>query len=166
MNQATLRLLDKTDTDILKLPRSVKVAVYDFQHRFRRNPADPQLKLRRLEGRPRLYSAVVDGDHRALLLHAGESDYILVAVKPKHEIKPDLLAYQINPVTGGIEFLDLLSIEETVVPGDVPAPPEVTPDVPTRPDDPADVPARPEPLFAKYTPETLLALGEARELAA
>lgn len=142
MNQATLRLLDKTDTDILRLPRAVKVAVYDFQHRFRRNPADPELKLRPIDGRPRLYSAAVDKDHRALLLHAGESDYILVAVKPNDQIRPGLLAYQINPVTGGIEFLDLLSIEETVVP----------PDVPTR------------PLFAAYSPETLLSLGVAEPL--
>ena len=34
----TLRLLDKADREILKLPRPVKGAIYDFQHKFKTKP--------------------------------------------------------------------------------------------------------------------------------
>jgi len=145
--QVTLRLLDKADKEILKLPRAVKGAIYDFQHKFRRDPYSPGLNFKQLKGHPRLYSARVNLDYRALLLHAGGGDYILVAVKPRQEVYDNLdkFAYQINPVTGGIEFLDLVSAEETVV-GQKPSS------------------AGPEPLFAKYPKQTLLELGVAEPL--
>ncbi|WP_248965308.1 UvrD-helicase domain-containing protein [Sphaerisporangium perillae] len=151
MSQATLRLLDKADKEILKLPRAVKGAIYDFQHKFRQDPESPGLRFKQLKGHPRLYSARVNLDYRALLLHAGGSDYILVAVKPRQEVYDNLdkFAYQINPVTGGIEFLDLLTIEETLVQETAVQP---------------AVPAQPEPLFAKFSAETLLELGVAEPL--
>jgi superfamily I DNA/RNA helicase len=142
---ATLRLLDKADKEILRLPRAVKGAIYDFQHKFRQDPENPGLRFKQLKGHPRLYSARVNLDYRALLLHAGGSDYILVAVKPRQEVYDNLekFAYQINPVTGGIEFVDLVTIEEKVV---------------------TTGPAQPEPFFAKFSPETLLELGVAEPL--
>ncbi|WP_084960227.1 UvrD-helicase domain-containing protein [Thermoactinospora rubra] len=145
MSRATLRLLDKADKEILKLPRAVKGAIYDFQHKFRQDKDNPGLRFKRLEGHPRLYSARVNLDYRALLLHAGGDDYILVAVKPRQEVYDNLdkFAYQINPVTGGIEFVDLVSVESTIV---------------------ERRPAGPEPLFAKFTAEQLLELGVAEPL--
>lgn len=144
MSGATLRLLDKADKEILKLPRAVKGAIYDFQHKFRQDLNNPGLRFKRLEGHPRLFSARVNLDYRALLLHAGGSDYILVAVKPRQEVYDNLekFAYQINPVTGGIEFVDLVTIEAAVV----------------------EKPAGPEPLFAKFSAEQLLDLGVAEPL--
>ncbi|MCT9934558.1 UvrD-helicase domain-containing protein [Planotetraspora sp. A-T 1434] len=150
MSQATLRLLDKADKEILKLPRAVKGAIYDFQHKFRQDPDSPGLRFKQLKGHPRLYSARVNLDYRALLLHAGGTDYILVAVRPRQEVYDNLdkFAYQINPVTGGIEFLDLLTIEEKVV-EEVPALSE---------------PTQAEALFGKFSAETLLELGVAEPL--
>ncbi|MEU7746719.1 UvrD-helicase domain-containing protein [Nonomuraea sp. NPDC049158] len=144
MSGATLRLLDKADKEILKLPRAVKGAIYDFQHKFRQDINNPGLRFKRLEGHPRLFSARVNLDYRALLLHAGGSDYILVAVKPRQEVYDNLdkFAYQINPVTGGIEFVDLVTIEAAVV----------------------EKPTGPEPLFAKFSAEQLLDLGVAEPL--
>ncbi|MFD0471005.1 UvrD-helicase domain-containing protein [Nonomuraea thailandensis] len=144
MSGATLRLLDKADKEILKLPRAVKGAIYDFQHKFRQDLNNPGLRFKRLEGHPRLYSARVNLDYRALLLHAGGNDYILVAVKARQEVYDNLdkFAYQINPVTGGIEFVDLVTIEATVV----------------------EKPAGPEPLFAKFSAEQLRDLGVAEPL--
>ncbi|GII75683.1 DNA helicase [Sphaerisporangium rufum] len=157
MSQATLRLLDKADKEILKLPRAVKGAIYDFQHRFRQDPENPGLRFKQLKGHPRLYSARVNLDYRALLLHAGGNDYILVAVRPRQEVYDNLdkFAYQINPVTGGIEFLDLLTIEKVV-------PPDPGPDPDPRPG-PAPRP-EPAPLFAGYAAGTLLELGVAEPL--
>ena len=146
--QVTLRLLDKADKEILKLPRAVKGAIYDFQHKFRQDPYSPGLRFKQLKGHPRLYSARVNLDYRALLLHAGGGDYILVGVKPRQEVYDNLdkFAYQVNPVTGGIEFLDLVTMEETLTGEERPTP------------------APPEPLFATYSPETLLELGVAEPL--
>ncbi|MEV4380810.1 UvrD-helicase domain-containing protein [Streptosporangium sp. NPDC049644] len=145
--EATLRLLDKADKEILKLPREVKGAIYDFQHKFRKSPANPGLHFKQLKGHPRLYSARVNQEYRALLLHAGEADYILVAVKNRRDVYDNLdrFAYQINPVTGGIEFVDLVSIEERVR------------------HEPS-VSEKPKPLFAAFTAEQLLGLGVAEPL--
>jgi hypothetical protein len=41
----TLRLLDKADKEILRLPRTVKGALFDFQHKFKDNPRTPGLNL-------------------------------------------------------------------------------------------------------------------------
>ncbi|RCG32738.1 DNA helicase [Sphaerisporangium album] len=143
--EATLRLLDKADKEIIKLSRDVKGAIYDFQHKFRKNPANPGLHFKQLKGHPRLYSARVNQEYRALLLHAGESDYILVAVKHRKDVYENLdrFAYQINPVSGGIEFVDLVTIEERV--GE-------------------QKPAGPETLFSAHTTEQLLELGVAEPL--
>ncbi|MFE0153216.1 UvrD-helicase domain-containing protein [Nonomuraea sp. NPDC059007] len=143
---ATLRLLDKADKEIVKLPRDVKGAIYDFHHKFRKNPANPGLHFKQLKGHPRLYSARVNQEYRALLLHAGESDYILVAVKHRKDVYENLdrFAYQINPVSGGIEFVDLVTVEE-----------RVQDQAPTK-----TAPA----LFAAYTRDQLIELGVAEPL--
>jgi len=142
---ARLRLLDKADKEIMKLDRAVKGAIYDFQHKFRRNPNEPGLQFKQLTGHPRLYSARINRDYRALLLHAGGKDYILVAVKPRREVYENLdrYTYQINPVTGGIEFVDLVTAGQGL-------PPERE--------------AGPRPLFADYPREVLLELGVTESL--
>ncbi|SNS08371.1 UvrD/REP helicase N-terminal domain-containing protein [Streptosporangium subroseum] len=175
--EATLRLLDKADKEILKLSRDVKGAIYDFQHKFRKSPANPGLHFKQLKGHPRLYSARVNQEYRALLLHAGESDYILVAVKHRKDVYDNLdrFAYQINPVTGGIEFVDLVSIEkqvldETLVPS-VPAGKHVGEETSasSAPNEKKARHATPDPsvsetLFAAFTAEQLLDLGVAEPL--
>ena len=40
-----LRLLDKADKEIGKLPRAVKGAIYDFQRKFRDDPDSPGLRF-------------------------------------------------------------------------------------------------------------------------
>ncbi|WP_433714887.1 UvrD-helicase domain-containing protein [Nocardia sp. CA-084685] len=144
MSGATLRMLDKAYNEVLKLPRAVKGAIYDFQHKFRENPESPGLQLKQVKGNSPLFSARVNLDYRALLLHAGNQDYVIVAIKPRQEVYDNLdrYAYQVNPVSGGIEFVDLVTAEATV----------------------PEEPAGPAPLFAKYSDETLLGLGVAEPM--
>lgn len=121
----TLRLLDKADKEILKLPRSVKGALYDFQHKFKANPQATGLKLQQLKGDSRLWSARVNDDHRALLLRLADDDWLIVAVKHRKDVYENLdrLAYGINHITGGIEYVDLQVVEESVLRGLAAAPP-------------------------------------------
>lgn len=176
--KATLRLLDKADKEIRKLPRAVKGAVYDFQYKFRDNPELPGLQLKLLEGE-RLYSARVNQEYRALLLHIGDSDYVLVAVRHRREVYENLdrFKHQINPVTGGIEFMEV--VESTTVRAAEPAAPgaadagaapegraaadaaESAAEPPVSSEGPAE---RSTPLLADYTKEQLRELGVAEAL--
>lgn len=144
MSVATLRMLDKAYDEILKLPRAVKGAIYDFQHKFREDPDANGLQLKQLQGNSRLYSARVNSDYRALLLRAGNRDYVLVGVKSRQEVYDNLdrYAYQINPVSGGIEFVDLVTAKAAM----------------------PNTPIGPQPLFARYSEDTLLGLGVAAPL--
>ncbi|MEV5704673.1 UvrD-helicase domain-containing protein [Actinoallomurus sp. NPDC052274] len=146
---ATLRVLHKADKEIQKLPRVVKGAIYEFHSKFKKNPDAPGLQFKQLQGDSRLYSARVTQDYRALLLHAGGQDYILVAIRHRKDVYDNLdrYSYQINPVTGGIEFVDLRTVESGVSGGDD-----------------AIRPSGPEPLFAQYTDEQLRELGVAEPL--
>ncbi|MBF6340658.1 UvrD-helicase domain-containing protein [Nocardia abscessus] len=131
---------------MLKLPRAVKGAVLDFQHKFRNNPQHPGLQLKQLQG-SKLFSARINQSYRALLLHAGGADWMVVSVSSRQSAYNNLdeYAYQVNPVTGGIEFVDLVTAAEAV-----PVAPE-----------PAAAPA---PLFEPFSDNTLLGLGVSEPL--
>jgi superfamily I DNA/RNA helicase/mRNA-degrading endonuclease RelE of RelBE toxin-antitoxin system len=153
-----LRLLDKADKEILKLPRAVKGAIYDFQRKFREDPNSHGLQFKQLEGNSRLYSARVTDAYRALLLKVSGTEYLLVAVKPRGSAYENLdrYAFGVNPVTGGIEFMDVVDSADAValaVPSaEVPQPAA------------AASAASPAPLFAAYSPEQFLELGVAEPL--
>jgi superfamily I DNA/RNA helicase/mRNA-degrading endonuclease RelE of RelBE toxin-antitoxin system len=162
MNTAsvTLRLLDKADKEILRLPRTVKGALYDFQHKFKANPQATGLQLKQLKGDSRLWSARVNDEYRALLLRLADHDWLIVSVKHRKEVYENLdrLSYGINQVTGGIEYVDLQVVEASVLrrtaPTPAPAPaPRAEPELP-----------RPEPLFASFTDRQLTDLGVAEPL--
>lgn len=155
----TLRLLDKADKEILKLPRTVKGALYDFQHKFKANPQATGLQLKQLKGDSRLWSARVNDEYRALLLRLADSDWLIVSVKHRKEVYENLdrLSYGINQVTGGIEYVDLQVVEESVLRRTAPAPPTPTPRA--QPEL-----AQPEPLFARFSDHQLTDLGVAEPL--
>jgi superfamily I DNA/RNA helicase/mRNA-degrading endonuclease RelE of RelBE toxin-antitoxin system len=142
---ARLRLTEKADREIDKLDRSVKGAMWDFMRKFRQDPSNPGLRFKQLKGDSRLYSARVSDDYRALMLHVKDDEYMLVTVKHRSESydNPDRYAYQINQVTGGIDFYDMASLAGTVQP---------------------DAPAGPPPLFAGYSQSQLIELGVGRPL--
>jgi superfamily I DNA/RNA helicase len=129
----TLRLLDKADREILKLDRSVKGAIYDFLHKFRRDPHTPGLQLKQLKG--------------------GDQEWLLLTVAHRRESYDDLekyanrFAYDINPRTGAIEFVDIVAVQESIS-GRRPAAPH----------------AAERPLFADYTADQLRELGVAPAL--
>ncbi|WP_019063703.1 UvrD-helicase domain-containing protein [Streptomyces prunicolor] len=167
---ATLRLLDKADKEILKLPRSVKGAIYDFQHKFKSNPNATGLKLQQLKGHVRLWSARVNDDYRALLLRLADDDWLIVSVKHRKDVYDNLdrLAYSVNQVTGGIEYVDLQVVADNVT-----APRPATPAAPPTPPTPAvpEASAPPSretvplaPLFAAWSEEQLASLGVADSL--
>lgn len=163
MNTAsvTLRLLDKADKEILKLPRAVKGALYDFQHKFKTNPQATGLQLKQLKGDSRLWSARVNDEYRALLLRLADTDWLIVSVKHRKEVYENLdrLSYGINQVTGAIEYVDLQVVEESVLRRVAPA----RPTAPQQPRQQAE-PAQPEPLFAHFTDQQLTDLGVAEPL--
>ncbi|MEU7580582.1 UvrD-helicase domain-containing protein [Streptomyces sp. NPDC041068] len=157
----TLRLLDKADKEILKLPRTVKGALYDFQHKFKANPQATGLQLKQLKGDSRLWSARVNDEYRALLLRLADNDWLIASVKHRKEAYENLdrLAYGINQVTGGIEYVDLQVVEESVLRRAAPARPAPAP----LPKAPAERP-QPEPLFAGFSDQQLTELGVAEPL--
>jgi superfamily I DNA/RNA helicase len=156
--KVTLRLLEKTDREIVKLDRAIVGAVYKFQHDFRANPRHPGLRLKQLEGHDRLYSARVNADYRALLLHLSESEWLLVAVKHRGQVYENLdrLSYGINQITGSIDYVDLEIVESGVLRK---GRPPVSRSAPAMPQ-----PVQEHPLFADVTPEQLLELGVAEPL--
>ncbi|MEU8674411.1 UvrD-helicase domain-containing protein [Streptomyces sp. NPDC048560] len=151
----TLRLLDKADKEILKLPRSVKGAVYDFQHKFRDHPETGGLRLKQLQGYDKLWSARVSDDYRALLLRLAADDWLIVSVRHRKDVY-DRLAYAVNRVTGGIEYVNLQVVEEQVLAERLP---------PSEPAAPApQAPVVPVPLFTRWTEQQLTELGVAASL--
>ncbi|WKV71354.1 AAA family ATPase [Streptomyces sp. PCS3-D2] len=166
----TLRLLDKADKEILRLPRAVKGAIYDFQHKFKENPYVRGLRLKQLEGHDRLWSARVNDEYRVLLLRLADTDWLIVSVKHRKEAyeKLERLSYGINRITGGIEYVDLQIVEESVLrrgaaPRPATAAPSATPAEPVPTPAPAPAPA-PVPLFAAFSDEQLTDLGVAGPL--
>ncbi|WP_433700927.1 UvrD-helicase domain-containing protein [Nocardiopsis sp. CA-288880] len=181
-DKATLRLLDKADKEIRKLPRNVKGALYDFQYKFRENPANPTNGFKQLKGE-RLFSARV-GEYRAILFHVGNQDYILVALRPRGQVYEHLERYRfdINQVTGALEIFDVVASEEATAAD--PAAPAQAPDTEVVPEaepapatgaevdsvpEPGDEPEEtggptPRPLLADYTQEQLRELGVAEGL--
>ena len=142
---ARLRLTEKADKEIDKLARPVKGAMWDFMRKFRQDPANPGLRFKQLKGDSRLYSARVTDDYRALMLHVKDDEYMLVTVKHRSESYDNLerFTYQINQVTGGIDFYDMASLAGAVRPA---------------------APAGPPPLFAGYSESQLIGLGVGRPL--
>ncbi|WP_328496995.1 AAA family ATPase [Streptomyces sp. NBC_00414] len=157
----TLRLLDKADREILKLPRTVKGALYDFQHKFKANPQATGLQLKQLKGDSRLWSARVNDEYRALLLRLADHDWLIVSVKHRKEVYENLdrLSYGINQITGGIEYVDLQVVEESVLRRTTPPAP-----APERPTQPQPVPPQPETLFSRFSEQQLTDLGVAEPL--
>ncbi|MGX1633696.1 UvrD-helicase domain-containing protein [Streptomyces albidoflavus] len=166
---ATLRLLDKADKEILKLPRSVKGAIYDFQHKFKSNPNTTGLKLQQLKGHDRLWSARVNDEYRALLLRLADDDWLIVSVKHRKDVYDNLdrLAYSVNQVTGGIEYVDLQVVADRVTtpPTSTEATsPPASPVSPGPATPAADDTSAPTTLFASWTEEQLTTLGVASSL--
>lgn len=168
--KATLRLLDKADKEIRKLPRNVKGALYDFQYRFRDNPTHPTNGFEPLKGHKHLFKARV-GEYRAILFHVGNQDYILVALRPRDEVYQHLERYRfdINQVTGALEIFDVVASEERIEERTDAAP--QAPAVETGPAESAPgpetaepAPAGPEALLADYTADQLRELGVAEGL--
>src|SRR5262249_53236770 len=148
---AALRMLDRADKEIMKLSRAEIGAVYEFMHKFRHNPANPGLHLKQLSGDSRLWSARVNQDYRALLLHIAEQEYLLVAVKHRKDVYDNLdrYAYRVNRVTGGIEVVDLEPVGDSIVGRVVPPEPVVQ---------------QTFPLFGGFSDEQLVQLGVAEPL--
>ncbi|MFJ9647474.1 UvrD-helicase domain-containing protein [Streptomyces sp. NPDC101206] len=153
-----LRLLDKADKEIRKLPRTVKGAFFDFQHKFKTNPGATGLKLQQLKGDSRLWSARVSDDYRALLLRLADDDWLIVSVKHRKDVY-DRLSAVVNPVTGGIEYVDLEVVEESVFRRLAPPPPAPAPAPAAAPE-----PVKPRELFAAWSDTQLSELGVADPL--
>jgi hypothetical protein len=79
------------------------------------------------------------------MLHVKDDEYMLVAVRHRSESYDNLerFTYQINQVTGGIDFYDMASLAGAVKPA---------------------APAGPPPLFAGYSESQLTGLGVGRPL--
>lgn len=154
MTMVTLQVLERAHRDVMGLPQGVKGAFYTFLHKFRQNPESPGLRRKQLKGDQRLWSARVTDDHRALLLHIGEQDYLVLSVKHRKDVYENLdrYEYQINRVSGGIEVVDLTAVGDSIIGRLLP------------PDDAVEAPRLAAGLFAAYTEQQLLDLGVAEPL--
>ena len=176
--KTTLRLLDKADKQIRKLPQNVKGALYDFQYKFRENPNATGLKFQQLKGHDKLFSARINADYRALLFHVGGGDYILVGVRKRQHVydRLDRFRYEVNQVTGALEIFGIVqshesteeapAVEQTPDQGVEEATPEpvVAPEPGPEPSIPEGSEPPATPLFADHTPERFRALGVAEGL--
>jgi superfamily I DNA/RNA helicase/mRNA-degrading endonuclease RelE of RelBE toxin-antitoxin system len=147
MSMVTLQVLERAHREVMKLPQGEKGAFYTFLHKFRHNPDSPGPRRKQLKGDSRLWSARVTDDYRALLLHIGEQDYLVLSVKHRKDVYENLdrYEYRINRVTGGIEVVDLTAVGDSLVGRLIPET-----DAPPQP---------PAGLFAAYSPQQLLDLG-------
>lgn len=151
--EARLKVLDRAEKEIMKLSRTDIGAVYEFMHKFRNNPEQPGLDLKSLHGDSRLMAARVKRDIRALLLHIGERDYLLIGVEHRSSVYEDLdrYAYRINRVTGGLEVMEVDPIDMQPVGDSIIG--RLLPSTPA-----------PAPLFSAYTDAQLIDLGVSEPL--
>ncbi|MBS2532567.1 UvrD-helicase domain-containing protein [Catenulispora sp. NF23] len=171
-----LSIYQKAEQELYKLERGVKAEFYDFSHKFRANPKDPGLRLKKLKGDDRIYSARIGIHYRALLTRAGtgpggEDSWLLVAVRHRKDVY-DQLSVAVNRITGEIEFVDLSIVGESALRR---AGITLTPDEPDTDDDtpsvtktpaPSSQPTAPDaaPLLAAYSEQQLAEFGVAPPL--
>ncbi|AEW93751.1 MULTISPECIES: UvrD-helicase domain-containing protein [Streptomycetaceae] len=170
---ARLSLYRKAEQELYKLNGSVKAEFYNFCHVFRNNPKQPGLRLKKLKGDSRIWSARVNDSYRALLARAGvdpdgTESWLVIAVRHRKDVYEELQV-AVNRITGEIEFVDLAVVGDSAlrragitltpaepdeaVPSTVPAPAP-------QPAAAADVP----PLLAAYSAVDLRELGVADQL--
>ncbi|EMF28869.1 helicase [Streptomyces gancidicus BKS 13-15] len=92
---ARLSLYRKAEQELYKLDRSVKAQFYDFCHVFRNNPNQPCLKLKKLKGDSRIWSARVNDSYRALLTPTGvdadgTQSWLVIAVRHRKDVYEEL----------------------------------------------------------------------------
>lgn len=162
--RTTLRLLDKADKQINKLPLHVKGSLYELQRNFRENPTSSGLRFKKLKGHDKLYSARVNADYRALIFHVEADDYVLVGVRPRQHVYDNLdrFRYEVNKVTGALEIFGIVesrqASEEAPYTGQAQPEPAEEPAAEVSEPSGTSAPSSP-PLFADYSAEQLRDLG-------
>lgn len=116
---ARLSLYRKAEHELYKLDRSVTAQFYDFCHVFRNNSKQPGLKLKKLKGDSRIWSARVNDSYRALLTPTGvDADgiesWLVIAVRHRKDVYEELQV-AVNRVTGEIEFVDLAVVGDSAL---------------------------------------------------
>lgn len=108
-------MLDKAEKEIDKLDRAVKGAIWDFCRKFREDPTTPGLRFKQLKGAD-LFSARVNDSYRAILARIGDNTWLLLTVAHRSDSYHDLarFGFDVNPVTGGIEFVDIVAVEDSI----------------------------------------------------
>ncbi|MEV4666072.1 UvrD-helicase domain-containing protein [Micromonospora echinofusca] len=175
---ARLSLYRKAEEELYKLDRTVKGQFYDFCHRFRKNPDQPGLDLKKLKGDSRIHRAKINQSYRALLTpvgadHDGIQHWLIIAVRHRKDIY-DELQVAVNRITGEIEFVDLAVVGDSSLrragitltpaePGDADQPPARASGQPSVPLAEMAAPAQPA-LLAAYNADQLRELGVAEQL--
>ncbi len=167
---ARLSLHYKAEEELYKLDRTVKGLFYDFCHRFRKNPDQPGLDLKKLKGDSRIHRAKINQSYRALLIPVetddpGRQHWLIIAVRHRKDVY-DELQVAVNRVTGELEFVDLAVMGDSSLRRAgitlTPAEPDTTPAPATAPSVEPE-PVRP-PLLGTYTSDQLRELGVADQL--
>ncbi|MFI5542689.1 UvrD-helicase domain-containing protein [Streptomyces sp. NPDC051815] len=170
---ARLSLYRKAEQELYKLDRSVKAQFYDFSHIFRDNPK--RLRLKKLKGDSRIWSARVNDSYRALLTPTGvdpdgTESWLVIAVRHRRDVYEELQV-AVNRVTGEIEFVDLAVVGDsalrragiTLTPAEPDAAETPTPPPAPTAAEPVPAPTVP-PLLASYSAQQLRELGVADQL--
>ncbi|AYF30487.1 DNA helicase [Micromonospora tulbaghiae] len=168
---ARLSLHYKAEEELYKLDRTVKGLFYDFCHRFRKNPDQPGLDLKKLKGDSRIHRAKINQSYRALLIpvetdERGRQHWLIIAVRHRKDVY-DELQVAVNRVTGELEFVDLAVMGDSSLQRAgitlTPAEPDDVAPTPAPIREPDQVPDRP-PLLGAYTADQLRDLGVAEQL--
>jgi superfamily I DNA/RNA helicase/mRNA-degrading endonuclease RelE of RelBE toxin-antitoxin system len=140
---------------LAKLDRTIYARFMDFQKKFCANMNQPGLRLKRLQGDRRLWSARVTDDYRAILYEISRAHFMLLDVAPRQSAYDGIerrYGAAVNEVTGAFEVTDFDELRTAIRGADQPKP--MAPHAFS-----AGSAAAPEDRFKGQSDEVLIGLG-------
>jgi superfamily I DNA/RNA helicase/mRNA-degrading endonuclease RelE of RelBE toxin-antitoxin system len=110
---------------LAKLDRTIYARFMDFQKKFCANMNQPGLRLKRLQGDRRLWSARVTDDYRAMLYEISPAHFMLLDVVPRQSAYDGIerrYGAAVNEVTGAFEITDFEELRAAIRKADEPEP--------------------------------------------
>ncbi|MEU5152919.1 UvrD-helicase domain-containing protein [Glycomyces sp. NPDC021274] len=114
---AVLSVYGNAARRLAKLDRAVQARYAEFQSKFCANMDLPGLRLKRLQGDRRLWSARITDDYRAILCEVARAHFVLIDVAPRQSSYDRIdhrYTAHVNGVTGAFEVADFDEIHSAV----------------------------------------------------
>lgn len=116
-HEAVLSMDRGATRKLAKLDRNIYARFMDFQKKFCANMNQPGLRLKRLQGDRRLWSARVTDDYRAILYEISRAHFMLFDVVPRQSAYDGIerrYSAAVNEVTGAFEVTDFEELRTAV----------------------------------------------------